>query len=41
MSLLLFLISTLQWNWRKVQNMFCLEGKGEGGEGGERGRKEK
>jgi hypothetical protein len=20
----------LQWNWRKAQNRFCLEGKGEG-----------
>jgi hypothetical protein len=34
MSVLLLLISTLQWNWRKVQNRFCLEGRGEGGEGG-------
>jgi hypothetical protein len=28
MSFLLLLISTLQWNWRKVQNRFCLEGRG-------------
>jgi hypothetical protein len=27
MSFLLLLISTLQWNWRKVQNRFCLEGR--------------
>jgi hypothetical protein len=25
MSFLLLLISTLQWNWRKAQNRFCLE----------------
>jgi hypothetical protein len=30
MSFLLLLISTLQWNWRKVQNRFYLEGRGEG-----------
>jgi hypothetical protein len=22
------LISTLQWNWRKAQNSFCLEERG-------------
>jgi hypothetical protein len=27
MSFLLLLISTLQWNWRKAQNKFCLEGR--------------
>jgi hypothetical protein len=27
-SFLLLLISTLQWNWRKVQNRFCLEVRG-------------
>jgi hypothetical protein len=26
----LLLFSTLQWNWRKAQNMFCLEGRWEG-----------
>jgi hypothetical protein len=31
---LLLLISTLQWNWRKAQNTFCLEGKEEEGESG-------
>jgi hypothetical protein len=33
MYFLLLLISTLQWNWRKVQNRFCLESGGEGGKG--------
>jgi hypothetical protein len=33
MSFLLLLISTLQQNWRKAQNRFCLEGRGEGEEG--------
>jgi hypothetical protein len=38
MSFLLLLISTLQQNWRKAQNRFCLEGRrverlGEGQEG--------
>jgi hypothetical protein len=32
MSFLLLLISTLQRNWRKVQNRFCLEGRQEEGE---------
>jgi hypothetical protein len=41
MSFLLLLISTLQWKWRKAQNRFCLEGRGEEGEGGSRGRREK
>jgi hypothetical protein len=41
MSFLLLLISTLQWNWRKGQNMFCLEGKRKEGEGGGSGRGEK
>jgi hypothetical protein len=41
MSFLLLLISTLQWNWRKAQNRFYLEGSGEGEEGGGRGRREK
>jgi hypothetical protein len=30
MSFLLLLISTLQRNWRKAQNRFCLEGRGRG-----------
>jgi hypothetical protein len=30
MSFLLLLISTLQKNWRKGQNRFCLEERGEG-----------
>jgi hypothetical protein len=35
MPFLLLLISTLQWNWRKVHNRFCLEARGGGGrEGG-------
>jgi hypothetical protein len=35
MSFLLMLISTLQENWRKAQNRFCLEARyGEGGGGG-------
>jgi hypothetical protein len=39
MSFLLLLISTLQGNWRKEQNRFCLEGREEGGkEWSERGR---
>jgi hypothetical protein len=35
MFFLLLLISTLEQNWRKVQNRLCLEGKrlGEGGWG--------
>jgi hypothetical protein len=28
MSFLLLLISTLQWDWRKAQNKFCLEVRG-------------
>jgi hypothetical protein len=32
MSFLLLLISTLQWNWRKAQNRFCLEARGQEGE---------
>jgi hypothetical protein len=37
MSFLLLVISTLQWNWRKVQNRFSLEvGRGESGDGGRR-----
>jgi hypothetical protein len=35
MSFLLLLISILQWNWRKVQNRFCLEERGKGEEGGD------
>jgi hypothetical protein len=31
MSFLLMLISTLQQNWRKMQNRFCLKVRGEGG----------
>jgi hypothetical protein len=27
MSFLLLLVSTLQQNWRKAQNRFCLEGR--------------
>jgi hypothetical protein len=27
LSFLLLLVSTLQWNWRKAQNRFCLEGR--------------
>jgi hypothetical protein len=41
MSFLLLLISTLQRNWRKAQNRFCLEGGEWKGEGGGRGRREK
>jgi hypothetical protein len=40
MSFLLLLISTLQQNWRKVQNRFFLKGRGRRGEGGGRGRRE-
>jgi hypothetical protein len=36
MSFLLLLISTLQQNWRKAQNRFCLEARR--GKGGGRGR---
>jgi hypothetical protein len=36
MSFLLLLISTFQWNWRKAQNRFCLKGRGEGGQEGEK-----
>jgi hypothetical protein len=40
MSFLLLLISTLQWNWRKAQNRFCLEMRGEVERGaGDRGEK--
>jgi hypothetical protein len=41
MSFLLLLISTLQWSWRKAQNRFCLEERGERGKGkvGIRGKK--
>jgi hypothetical protein len=38
MSFFLMLISTLQWNWRKAQNKFCLEGGGWGKEGGDGGQ---
>jgi hypothetical protein len=38
MSFLLLLISTLQWNWRKAQNRFCLEGRGEGNRGSGQGQ---
>jgi hypothetical protein len=31
MSFLLLLISTLQQNWRKAQNRFCLEVRGKRG----------
>jgi hypothetical protein len=41
LSFLLLLISTFQWNWRKAQNKFFLEGSGERGEGEGRGRREK
>jgi hypothetical protein len=34
MSFLLLLISTLQGNWRKEQNRFCLEGREEVGREG-------
>jgi hypothetical protein len=40
MSFLLLLISTLQRNWSKEQNRFCLEaewGEGEKGEQGQEG----
>jgi hypothetical protein len=33
MSFSLLLISTLQQNWRKAQNRFCLEERGEGERG--------
>jgi hypothetical protein len=35
MSVLLLLTSTLQQNWRRGQNRFCLEAKWVGGKGGE------
>jgi hypothetical protein len=42
MSFLLLIIATLQWNWRKLQNRFCLEGRGEDGRGAEcMGRRKK
>jgi hypothetical protein len=41
LSFLLLLISTLQLNWIKAQNRFCLKGSGEGVEGRGRGRREK
>jgi hypothetical protein len=41
MSFLLLLISTLQRNWRKAQNRFCLEERGERGEDGSGCRGEK
>jgi hypothetical protein len=41
MSFLLLLISTLQQNWRKEHNMFCLEGRGEGGRRERGDRREK
>jgi hypothetical protein len=31
-------MSSLQQNWRKGQNRFCLEARGVGGEGGGRGQ---
>jgi hypothetical protein len=34
MSVLLLLMSTLQQNWRKGQNSFCLEASGVEGETG-------
>jgi hypothetical protein len=33
MSFLLLLMSSLQQNWRKEQNRFCLEARGVGGRG--------
>jgi hypothetical protein len=36
-SFLLLLVSTLQWNWRKAQNRFCLEVRGVVGEREEAG----
>jgi hypothetical protein len=38
LSFLLLLISTLQRNQRKAQNRFCLEGRGEGRRGWQRGQ---
>jgi hypothetical protein len=38
MSFLLLLMSTLQQNWRKGQNSFCLEEREGGGEGGDQGQ---
>jgi hypothetical protein len=38
MSFLLLLMSSLQQNWRRGQNRFCLEVKGMGGKGTEWGR---
>jgi hypothetical protein len=32
LSFLLLLMSSLQQNWRKGQNRFCLEARGGGGE---------
>jgi hypothetical protein len=29
MSFLFLLVSTLHWNWRKAQNRYCLEERGE------------
>jgi hypothetical protein len=39
MSFLLLLMSTLQKNWRKGQNMFSLEARGGGGQREEAGGK--
>jgi hypothetical protein len=39
MSLLLSFMFSLQHNWRRGQNRFCLEVKRVGGERGERGGK--
>jgi hypothetical protein len=41
MSFLFLLISTLQWNWRKPQSRFFLEGRGREGKGRSCGRREK
>jgi hypothetical protein len=37
LSFLLLLISSLQQNWRKGQNRFCLEVRGGGGRGRRQG----
>jgi hypothetical protein len=37
MSFLLLLMSSLQQNWRKGQNRFCLEARGQRGRGREHG----
>jgi hypothetical protein len=40
MSFLLSLLSSIQKNWRREQNRFCLEVRGVGGKGRRRGQGE-